>query len=230
MQSSRSGSRNVVGILLIALGVIFLLDTLDVFGEDSNIIGDYWPVVIIGIGFVSWARKGFTFELGPVIVMTIGGLLLIGSLTDWNVWQFWPVILIIIGLWFVWRHRLPMRTSTGETLTGDGTVNASAIFGGNEQRIGGEFKGGRVTAVMGGGKLNLLDATLPTGGAVLDVSAVMGSYEVIVPSTWRVVLNVDALLGGVEDKREVPIMADDSQPALDIRGSAIMGSVEIKSR
>jgi hypothetical protein len=58
----------------------------------------------------------------------------------------------------------------------------------------------------------------------------MGSYEIIVPSTWRVVLNVDALLGGVEDKREVPIQADDSLPALDIRGSAIMGSVEIKSR
>ena len=82
---------------------------------------------------------------------------------------------------------------------------------------------------MGGGKLDLLDATLPADGAVLDISAIMGSYEVVVPATWKVVLNVDAFLGSAEDKRTRLTPTVEGQPTLEIQGSAIMGSIEVKS-
>ncbi|MDA1297713.1 MAG: DUF5668 domain-containing protein [Chloroflexi bacterium] len=157
MQTSARGSRNLVGIILVTLGVIFLLDTLDVFGKDTSLAGDFWPLLIIAVGFVGWSQRGFSFELGPVMVIAVGALLLAGNLTDGDVWQFWPVLLIIVGLWLVFRRRVRVRSNNGTTLTGDGTINSTAVFGGNEQRVTGEFRGGRVTALMGGGKLNLME-------------------------------------------------------------------------
>lgn len=229
MQTSAKGSRNLVGIILVTLGVIFLLDTLDVFGNDTSLAGDFWPLLIIAVGFVGWSQRGFSFELGPMLVIAVGALLLAGNLTDGDVWQFWPILLIIVGLWLVFRRRVPMRSSKGTTLTGDGTINSTAVFGGNEQRVTGEFRGGRVTALMGDGKLNLMDATLPPDGAALDVSAIMSGYDVMVPATWKVVLNVDAFLGTAEDKRRGSGPTAEGQPALEIRGSVIMGSIEVKS-
>jgi hypothetical protein len=40
MHTSTSGSRNLVGIVLVALGMIFVLDTFAVSGNDINIAGD----------------------------------------------------------------------------------------------------------------------------------------------------------------------------------------------
>lgn len=57
----------------------------------------------------------------------------------------------------------------------------------------------------------------------------MGGYDVMVPATWKVVLNVDAFLGAAEDKRRGSGPTAEGQPALEIRGSVIMGSIEVKS-
>ena len=49
------------------------------------------------------------------------------------------------------------------------------------------FRGGDITAIMGGGQLDLRLATIPTGGeAILDIVAVMGGVEIIVPTSWEV--------------------------------------------
>jgi hypothetical protein len=229
MNTRKQDSRNWIGLALIVLGVLFLLDTLEVFGTDNNLIGDIWPLFIIAIGFIGWAKRGFTFMLGPVVVMVIGGLLLVGTLTDSNPWKLWPALLIIVGLSFIWRQRSPLRSSSDQTVPGEGAFSASAVFGGNKQRISGEFKGGRATALMGGGELDLRDATLPPGGAVLDVNVMLGSYEVTVPGSWNVTLNADAFLRGVEDKRSKTVSGDVESNTLEITGSVFLGSLELKS-
>ena len=229
MNTKKQDSRNWIGLALIVFGVLFLLDTLEVFGADNNLISDIWPLFIIAIGFIGWAKRGFTFVLGPVIVMVIGGLLLIGTLTDSNPWKLWPALLIIVGLSFIWRQRSPKSSNSEQSLTGEGTVSASAVFGGNNQRVAGEFKGGRVTAFMGGGELDLTAATIPAGGTVLDVNVMLGSYEVTVPANWNVIVSVDAFLSGVEDKRSKMTPSDVSGGSLEITGSVFLGSIELKS-
>jgi predicted membrane protein len=225
------GGRNLAGLLLITLGVIFLLDTLNVFGDDTSIISDYWPVLIIGVGFMGWAQRGFKYAMGPFLVMAVGGILLAGELTDFDVWRLWPVFLIIIGLSFIWqRQSTRSRRSRGRPVTaGHGGVKINHFLNGDERHVDGEFKGGTVSVVMGSGKLDLTRATLPPGGAVLDVSAVMGSYEVFVPDSWNVAFEADAFLGSIDDRRRRGPPPPDGAPTLALRGNVFMGSVEIKS-
>src|SRR5262245_54042965 len=98
------------------------------------------------------------------------------------------------------------------------------------------FRGGDITAIMGGGQLDLRLATIPTGEeAVLDIVAVMGGVEIIVPSTWEVSTPILPFMGGVEDKRFPPLPTDpnavrkDGGGRLVLRGLVMMGGVHIKS-
>ena len=229
MNTKNQNYRNWIGLFLIIIGGLFLLNTLEVFGEDNNFIGDVWPVFIIGIGFIGWAKRGFSFVLGPVFVMVFGGLLLVGTLSNTNPWALWPALLIILGISMVWRQRGTSSSNSSQPVTDDGVFTASAVFGGNKQRFSGEFKGGRVTAFMGGGELDLTEATLPPTGATLDVSVMKGSYEVTVPGNWNVNVSADAFLSGVEDKRTRATTSEAQSGTLEITRSVFLGSLELKT-
>src|SRR6185436_17570810 len=98
------------------------------------------------------------------------------------------------------------------------------------------FRGGDITAIMGGGQLDLRLATIPPGEeAILDIVAVMGGVEILVPSGWEVSTPIFPFMGGVEDKRFPPLPADpsaarkESGGRLVLRGLVMMGGVHIKS-
>jgi hypothetical protein len=98
------------------------------------------------------------------------------------------------------------------------------------------FRGGDITAIMGGGELDLRLATIPQGEeAILDIVAVMGGVEILVPSDWEVSLPIVPFMGSIEDKRFPPLQMDPTaarkEPGgrLVLRGLVMMGSVEIKS-
>jgi len=98
------------------------------------------------------------------------------------------------------------------------------------------FRGGDITAIMGGGQLDLRLATIPPGEeAILDIVAVMGGVEIIVPSNWEVSTPILPFMGGVEDKRFPPLQTDpnavrrEASGRLVLRGLVMMGGVHIKS-
>jgi predicted membrane protein len=99
------------------------------------------------------------------------------------------------------------------------------------------FTGADVTAIMGGAKLDLRMARIPAGEeAVIDITAVMGGVEVVVPSTWSVSTPLVPFMGGLEDKRLPPLpvdgkipVPDAKTPCLVIRGFVMMGGVVLSS-
>jgi hypothetical protein len=98
------------------------------------------------------------------------------------------------------------------------------------------FRGGDITAIMGGGQLDLRLAKIPPGEeAVLDIVAVMGGVEILVPPQWEVSTPILPFMGGVEDKRFPPLPSDPNAPHKDVggrlvlRGLVMMGGVHIKS-
>ena len=80
---------------------------------------------------------------------------------------------------------------------------------------------------MGGGKLDLRDAVPADGRVVVNLFAVMGGFEIIVPDTWSLSLEVTPFMGGVEDKTRPP--ANPLAPRLFLRGFVMMSGVEIKN-
>ena len=84
-------------------------------------------------------------------------------------------------------------------------------------------------ALMGGVELDLREAVLAPGVTELNVIAIMGGVEIIVPPGLRVESNGIGIMGGFEHAGQL-LPDTPSGPVLRISGVAIMGGVEIKER
>ena len=101
----------VVAIVLIGLGVLFLLHTMNIweFGMDR-----LWPLLLIGLGLWMFAkqfgmvasrRAGCPCDrcrmrkiMGPAMLVTVGTLFLLQSLNVASFDRTWPAILLMIGV------------------------------------------------------------------------------------------------------------------------------------
>lgn len=81
------------------------------------------------------------------------------------------------------------------------SFTVSAIFGPLAYRsTATQLREGRLECWYGGGVLDLRGATLAPEGATLQVRAIFGGGQILVPADWRVVTSVRGL-GGVQDAR-----------------------------
>ena len=89
------------------------------------------------------------------------------------------------------------------------------------------FRGGDASAFMGSVEIDLRDSRMAAAEAMVDVSVMMGSVELRIPRDWAVESRVSALLGSFEDHTAAPVEA--SAKRFVVRGSVLMGSVEIRN-
>ncbi len=111
---------------------------------------------------------------------------------------------------------------------GDSTVSAFAFWSGVERAsASADFRGGDLVAIMGGCELDLRKATIAAREAVIDVTAIMGGIDIVIPETWTVEAKVIPLMGGVGDETRHNAGAPTGR--LVIRGVALMGAVQVKN-
>ena len=91
------------------------------------------------------------------------------------------------------------------------------------------FKGGKVTAILGRGVIDLSGAKLADGDNVIELTAIMGGITFKMPSDWKVIHNVVSVFGGFEDKRHYygKVVDTAGNSVLIIRGTVIMGGSTI---
>ena len=216
----------ITGLVLAALGILFTLDNLDIL--EARDFLRFWPVIfiLVGVSQILQARSP-AGTIGGSIWILIGGVML-GERLELisNVFRFWPLLLIGIGGYVVWQSMNRREAPAGDRAN---RLSAVAVLGGVDRRvIASSFVGGDVTAFMGGGKLDLREATLAPGTeAVVDVTTIMGGFEIKVPETWNVVVDIVPFMGGYEDKTRQP--ADPAAPRLRLRGFVMMGGVDIRN-
>lgn len=230
--------RLIIGLAIALFGVVLVLDRLNLVFADEVL--QWWPVVIIAVGAMIFSQsRRVGGGVNGVIVMLVGGWLLLNSIGILRVrfWEmFWPLILIGIGSVLV-SQSLRRRTREAAGADADNTLAVLAVMGGVKRVVTApRFRGGEVTALMGGAQIDLRQATIPPGEeAALDIFAIMGGCEIVVPSSWTVATPIVPVMGGVDDKRLPPLPggAENSgslpAPRLVIRGLLLMGGIEIKS-
>jgi hypothetical protein len=148
-----------------------------------------------------------------------------GTSRTWRPVLIVGAVLIVIGL----LGALPVYRADGETTTADGsdTFSDLAIMSGIKRRnLSEDFRGGEATAVMGGVDIDLRDARMESGEAVLDVSSIMGGVKIRIPENWTVVSEVDSVMGGFKDNTRHPA-TDDHR--LVLKGTVVMGGIEISN-
>ena len=215
------------GLLIILVGVVFTLDNLNIAHAEDYL--RYWPAGLIAIGLAKlWQdRREQGSSIGGVIFTLVGTWLLFDTLgyVEANPIDFWPLLLVFIGTVIVWQGIRGRRQRSGAS-TND-TINAVAVLSGvNRGSNSTSFKGGELTAFMGGCEIDLRNAEI-NGEAAIDVFAMWGGIEIRVPENWTVIGRVTPLMGGFEDHTRAPQAA--SAHRLIVRGMVIMGGVEIKN-
>jgi predicted membrane protein len=217
----------VLGVAIAIVGALFTLDNLHILRAREFL--QFWPVALIAVGLVHVAQaRSVVGRVGGGIWILVGAVLLGNRLGFFHVhiWNFWPLILVLVGARIIWQTLASDRAAD----RGDSSASASAIavMGGFDRRITSpEFRGGEITAFMGGGKLDLRDAAPAGGQAVINLFAMMGGFEIIVPETWRVISEVTPFMGGIEDRSRTS--ADPHAPTLILRGFVMMGGVTLKN-
>jgi hypothetical protein len=228
----------IVGVGIMMLGLLLMLDRLDVLGVAARLVR-FWPVALIALGASMIVRRGDRhgrfwgitwIAVGSWLLLNILGLIRVG------IWElFWPAVLILIGVNLI-RQTMRRTAAAAENGT-SGTGSLFAILSESKRiaRAGEVFRGAGMTAFMGGCMLDLRQATIAPGDeAVVDVFGIMSGHEIIVPAGWTVVPDVVPVMAGVEDKR-LPIPVDTSMPPaaapprLVIRGFLLMAGLTLRS-
>ncbi len=232
MKNASPQQRVLLGAFILIIGVFAMIDNLNIFNSRNFL--QFWPVVFIVIGGLKISQAsnssgqliGGTFVFAGII-MTLNHI----GIISFGMHDFWPIFLILGGLIVIFKDRLTSGNnntgSNGLLSSGsDSTINVAAIMSGNQGKISSpDFRGGEITAIMGGVELDLRGASIQSE-AVLNVFAVWGGIVLKVPNDWTVINNGVAIMAGIDDKT-VPAM--NSNKRLVITGYAIMGGMEIKN-
>jgi Domain of unknown function (DUF5668) len=219
-------ARVFIGLVVLTLGVLWTLDNLGMI--DASQVVQWWPLIALTWGLMHVLGLGARRRMiSGLIWVIVGGVSLLNTLdiTHVSVFDLWPMFLLVVGGSMVLRGWRGTSSVSGSTDTGS-RLNASAFMAASERKIvAQDFRGGDATAVMAGLTVDLRAARLVDEGARLDVYAMWGGIEILVPEGWRIVGDVTPILGSFQDTT-LPT-TDPSAPTLTVRGEAVMGGIEV---
>ena len=216
------------GVVLIAVGAVFALNALEITDIDIFFEG-WWTLFIIipcTVGLFTEREK-----TGNLIGIALGVILLLCARDVMSFSMLWkllvPVAIVIIGLKMVLSAVIGNRA--GEMMKkmkeeGTKPKTGCATFNGCDLNCDGEvFEGAELTAVFGGVKCDLRGAIIEKDCAI-EVSAIFGGIDILVPPGVNVKVNTGCIFGGVSNKTAVCAGA----PTVYVGGTCIFGGGDIK--
>jgi predicted membrane protein len=236
-----TGSRGFFACFLIVAGSLLFLGNLGIL--PIRHVWSYWPLLIVGLGISKVLNSSdIVHRLFGAMVAFLGTIFLLVNLDVIHIRAndgSWPISILLIAFGMAMLLKTLHRRDPGEPLwgnfhrpvPGDGvnTLSDMSILGAIKRRVESpQFRGGHALSVLGSVELDLRHAgLLPGQTAYLEVSAILGSAKIRVPSSWRIQIHGTGIMGTYEDKT-VPTMIGPDSPILIITGSSFMSAVEIE--
>jgi len=247
--------RIVWGGILILLGIIYALDSFDVLSAGD--ILEFWPLILIGIGATKISQARFSSQrTAGFILVAIGGVFLLRSFH--LVWfrgrDLWPVVFLLVGGFLVWQALARRRAAAGGdgdkspgerilekareefAVSRDGqrevgsVLNEFAFMGGGDRVVRAQdFRGGEITAIMGGFGIDLRGAAIAGDSATINIFTLWGGVDLKVPDEWNVTVAGAPILGVFTNSARAFRQGDAAAKTLVVKGVAIMGGVEVKN-
>ncbi|OFX32069.1 MAG: hypothetical protein A2X08_17745 [Bacteroidetes bacterium GWA2_32_17] len=227
----------IIGFIILTAGLLLLGFNTGILDPAYKHLIFTWPVLLIALGLANFFERS-SFWAG-VILTSIGTFFFLPRLIEFHfnfIHLFWPLLLIMIGVVIILKRTLfNSFTHRGHIKSGskleEGVIDESNVFGSSNRVIQQcNFKGGKISNVFAGSKIDLTRTTLSDQENYLDIACVFGGVEIIVPSNWRVQIQVSSIMGAFSDKRfGASSQQIDNSKTLIIKGSVVFGGGEIKS-
>ncbi len=183
--SRPAAGRIVAGFILLGLGAIFLLDNFGLV--EAREVLRFWPAILLAMGLTRLLAPGRAQDRGAGVVLTVvGAVFLLRALhVPWfRLRLVWPGLLLVLGAALIWqairgrRGLRPGLSGVGDDASrgaaagleptrglsaGPGPEGAVlkefALMGGGDRVVTSQdFRGGEVTAIMGGFQIDLRGA------------------------------------------------------------------------
>lgn len=172
----------VVGLTIMAVGVVLLLDTLGI--REVGSFMRYWPFLIVLFG-ASLVAQAFRPVDPAAPKRPQGGV---------------PCFfLFLLGVAMFWTFGFP---GVIDTQASGRRATATGVMGRAQTTVPGDVRNGRVAAVMGRSMLDLRQVNLAPGeDMTVDVFVTMGRATVRIPDHWVVDLSALPVMGSVDEDR-----------------------------
>jgi hypothetical protein len=145
----------------------------------------------------------------------------------WAVRVVLRLTVVLTALWGVGKL-LAGRLTEGDEASDE--LSIATVFGGLERTSRAtSLRHGSVLVCCGGVQLDLREATLDPAGCRLVVRALMGGVQVVVPAAWRVIVDAETQLGGVDARVTPAETLPEDAPTLHVEVVARMGGVALRS-
>jgi len=219
--------RVLIGLLIIVFAVVILLQNMDLIPYIN--MWAFWPVFLILIGLSQVLRPSESRQTLSGSIFIVVGLLFMLNNMDIIYFRFrdlWPFILLLVGFGILRQSLYGSKLSDSE----NDFINLTFVLGGGNHKFNSKsLRGGKISAIMGGGKIDLTNADMVDDEIFFDIFAFWGGVELIVPQSWQVNMKGIPIMGGIENTTGPEPNGTPSVKRLTVRGTAIMGGMEVKN-
>ena len=222
-------SRSLWGILLVVIGVVIGLNSLNITHIDIFFEG-WWTLFIIVPCFIGLFEQDTDDKKGNIIGLIIGIALLLGVRGiirfDIIIKLIVPFILVAIGLSFIFSDGIKNKVSEKIKNTNcDDLESIVATF--SEQKVNKDeeiFKGANLDAVFGGITLDLSKSKLEKE-VIIKASSIFGGITLMLPKDVNVKIKSTPIFGGVNNKN---INHKENKKTIYIDAFCMFGGIDIK--
>ena len=225
-------SKIIGGIALLAFGVVWALELLDVINISLD---GWWTLFIIVPCFVNIFND--KHKAGAIICFGIGILLLLAarSIIPWDdIWKYMICLAAVVWglslLFFSHKNKACHCNMDGEpkaiVMDGSKTHRIDVSFSKQEYSYAGQrFEGAEVHNSFGFTSLDLRNADI-TDGAVISLDCSFGGIEIRVDKDIRVNNDIVTAFAGVECNCNT--QQTDGTKTLHVKGHCSFGGIEIR--